>query len=262
MNVHELFDMSGKVAVITGSTRGLGRSMAKGLAAAGAAVVINGRQARACDATAREIASLTGREALAAPCDLGDWDQLEPFVDRIYNHFGKVDVLVNNAGVNNPGLGSAPIPVTEITSDVFDRLFAINLKAPVRLAALMAPRMGAAGGGVIINITSFGAYRAAYGLGLYGASKAGLHMFTRVMAEEWAGMNVRVNTVAPGPFMTDMMHEADRNFIPGFSDLSAQATLQKRVADPDEIIGAILYFAGRASTFVTGEDLRVTGGMF
>jgi gluconate 5-dehydrogenase len=262
MGVHALFDLTGKVAIVTGSTRGLGKSMAKGLAQAGAAVVIHGRKAEACEATAREIATLTGRDVLPAPCDIGDWDQIEPFVDKVYSHFGKVDVLVNNAGINNPDLGSSPIPVTQITNAVFDRIFAINLKGPVRLAALVGPRMGAAGGGVIINITSFGAYRCSMGLGLYGASKAGLHMFTRVMAEEWASMNVRVNTVAPGPFMTDMMHDADRNLMPGFSDISAQATLQKRVADPDEIIGTILYFASNASSFVTGEDLRVTGGLF
>jgi NAD(P)-dependent dehydrogenase (short-subunit alcohol dehydrogenase family) len=260
--MHELFDLTGKVAIVTGSTRGLGKSMAKGLAQAGAAVVINGRTAEACAVTAAEIAALSGRETLPLACDVGDWDQITEFVDQVYDHFGKLDILVNNAGVNNPDLGSSPIPVTQITSEVFDRLFAINLKGPIRLAALVAPRMGAAGGGVIINVTSFGAYRGGMGLGLYGASKAGLHMFTKVMAEEWAGMNVRVNTIAPGPFMTDMMTDADRNLMPGFSEISAAATLQKRVAHPDEIIGTVLYFASNASSFVTGEDLKVTGGMF
>jgi NAD(P)-dependent dehydrogenase (short-subunit alcohol dehydrogenase family) len=260
--MHDVFDLTGKVAIVTGSTRGLGKSMAKGLAQAGAAVVINGRNAAACEATAAEIAAATGRDTLPVACDVGDWDQIAAFVDRVYDRFGKVDILVNNAGVNNPDLGSSPIPVTQITSEVFDRLFAINLKGPIRLAALLAPRMGAAGGGVIINITSFGAYRGGMGLGLYGASKAGLHMFTKVMAEEWASMNVRVNTVAPGPFQTDMMADAERNLVPGFSELAAAATLQKRVANPDEIIGTIIYFASNASSFVTGEDLKVTGGMF
>jgi gluconate 5-dehydrogenase len=260
--MHEVFDLTGKVAVVTGSTRGLGKSMAKGLAQAGASVVINGRKAEACAATAADIAAATGRDTLPVACDLGDWDQIATFVDTVYGRFGKVDILVNNAGVNNPDLGSSPIPVTQITSEVFDRLFAVNLKGPIRLAALIAPRMGAAGGGAIINITSFGAYRGGMGLGLYGASKAGLHMFTKVMAEEWAGMNVRVNTVAPGPFMTDMMADAERNLLPGFSEIAAAATLQKRVAHPDEIIGTIIYFASNASSFVTGEDLKVTGGMF
>lgn len=257
-----LFDMTGKVALITGSSRGLGKSMAKGLAAAGAAVVINGPDAQACEATAREIASLTGSRTLAAPCDIGAWDELEPFVETIYGELGKIDVLVNNAGIANPEVESAAIPVTQFTSEVFDRVFAVNLKGAVRLAALIAPRMGAAGGGVIVNITSWGAYRGGIGLGLYAASKAGLHMFTKVMAEEWAGMNVRVNSIAPGPFNTDMLRAADRNFFPGFAEISGQSTLQKRVADPDEIIGAILYFASQASSFVTGEDLKVTGGMF
>ncbi|MFN8628528.1 MAG: SDR family oxidoreductase [Candidatus Binatia bacterium] len=260
--MHELFDLTGKVAVVTGSTRGLGKAMATGLAQAGAAVVINGRTPEACAAVAREIAAATGRAALPVACDTGNWDGLSGFVDTVYSHFGRVDILVNNAGINNPDLGSAPIPVSQITGEVFDRIFAVNLKGPVRLAQLVAPRMGAAGGGAIINITSFGAYRGGIGLGLYGASKAGLHMFTRVMAEEWAGMNIRVNTIAPGPFMTDMMSDADRNLMPGYSQLSARATLQKRVADPDEIVGTVLYFASNASSFVTGEDLRVTGGLF
>jgi len=236
--------------------------MAKGLAQAGAAVVINGRSAEACAVTAAEITTLSGRETLPLACDVGDWDQLSAFVDQIYARFGKVDILVNKAGINNPDLGSSPIPVTQITSEVFDRMFAVNLKGPIRLAALIAPRMGAAGGGVIIPVTSFGAYRGGIGLGLYGASKAGLHMFTKVMAEEWAGMNVRVNTIAPGPFMTDMMADAERNLLPGFTEIAAAATVQKRVAHPDEIIGTILYFASNASSFVTGEDLKVTGGMF
>lgn len=262
MSVDGLFDLTGKVAIVTGSTRGLGKAMARGLAEAGAAVVINGRTAEACDTVAREISAATGREALPAACDLGDWDGLALFVENVFRRFGKVEILVNNAGINKPDVGPMAIPVTQITSDAFDRLFAVNLKGPVRLAQLLAPRMGAAGGGVIINITSFTAYRGGNGAGLYGASKAGLHMFTKVMAEEWAGMNIRVNTVAPGPFMTDLMTDANRDLMPDFSELCAQATLQTRVADPDEIVGTILYLASNASSFVTGEDLKVTGGMF
>jgi NAD(P)-dependent dehydrogenase (short-subunit alcohol dehydrogenase family) len=130
----------------------------------------------------------------------------------------------------------------------------------MRLAALVAPRMGAAGGGSIVNVITVGAYEGGPGIGAYSSSKAALLNLTRVMALEWADAKVRVNAVAPGPFLTAMMEGAAGN-MPGFLDATAGATLQKRIADPAEIVGAVLFLASDASSFVTGEDLRVAGGM-
>jgi NAD(P)-dependent dehydrogenase (short-subunit alcohol dehydrogenase family) len=251
----DLFDLSGRVALVTGATRGLGNAMARGLARAGAAVAITGRRQEACDVAAKEIAEETGREVLPVACHMGDWDQIEALVERVYGHFGRLDVLVNNAGIN-----PAFVPVAQITSEFFDKLYAVNVKGPMRLAALVGPRMGEAGGGSIVNVVTMGAYDGGPGIGAYASSKAALLNFTKVMAMEWAGLGVRVNALAPGPFMTDLMRGAAAN-APGFLDAAAGATLQKRVAEPDEIVGSLLYLASDASAFVTGEDLRVAGGM-
>ena len=186
---------------------------------------------------------------------MGDWDALAGLVDRVYGELGRIDVLVNNAGIN-----PAPTPVTEITSEYFDKLMSVNLKGPVRLAGLVAPRMGEAGGGSIINVTTVGAYFGGPGVSVYTAGKAALTNFTRAMAAEWVGMNVRVNALAPGPFMTEMM-KGTAKYDEKFIDRSAQATMMNRVADPEEIVPIVLYLASDASSYVTGEDFAVAGGM-
>ncbi len=254
-NTEKLFDLTDKVAVVTGGTRGLGRAMAEGLVAAGAVVVVTGRKQDAADAAAAEIAAAGEGRCLAVACHMGDWEQIAALVDRVYAELGRVDVLVNNAGIN-----PAFMPVAEITSEFFDKLYAVNVKGPMRLAALIAPRMGEAGGGSIVNVITVGAYEGGPGIATYSSSKAALLNFTKVMALEWAELEVRVNALAPGPFMTDMMKGAAGNWE-GFFDATASATLQKRIADPSEIVGATLFLASDASTFVTGEDLRVAGGM-
>lgn len=250
-----LFDLTGRVAIVTGATRGLGRAMARGLSAAGAAVVVTGRKQPGAERAASEIADETGGRCLGIACHMGEWHQIEALVGRVYDELGRLDVLVNNAGIN-----PAFMPVAEITSEFFDKLYAVNVKGPMRLAALVAPRMGAAGGGSIVNVITVGAYEGGPGIGTYSSSKAALLNLTRVMALEWAGLGVRVNAIAPGPFHTDMMSGAAAN-MEGFLDATAGATLQKRIADPEEIVGATLFLASDASSFVTGEDLRVAGGM-
>jgi gluconate 5-dehydrogenase len=251
----QLFDLSGRVALLTGATRGLGRAMARGLAGAGADLVVTGRTQDACDLAAKELAAETGRAVLPVACHMGDWDQIHALVEAAYGRFGKLDVLVNNAGIN-PKLA----PLTEVTSEFWDKLYAVNVKGPMRLAARVAPRMGEAGGGSIVNVITVGAYGGGPGVGVYTSAKAALLNLTRVMAQEWAGLGVRVNALAPGPFQTDMMRGADR-VTPGYSRGAAAATLQRRVAEPDEIVGSILYLASDASSFVTGADLVVAGGM-
>jgi len=253
--VNEIFDLSGKVAIVTGGTRGIGNSMARGLAAAGASVVVTGRKQEACDAAAREIAEQTGTEALGVACHMGDWDQIDALVVRAWEACGRIDVLVNNAGIN-----PAFMTVENMSADFWDKVYDVNLKGPMRLAGQVAPRMAENGGGSIVNVITVGAYFGGAGVGAYSSSKAALLNLTRVMATEWAGRGVRVNALAPGPFATDMMAGAEKS-APGFNAGAAAATLQKRVADPDEIIGSVLYLASDASSFMTGSDLIVAGGM-
>jgi gluconate 5-dehydrogenase len=249
----DLFDLTGRVALVTGATRGLGRAMARALAQAGADLVVTGRSQDACDAAAKELAEETGRQVLPVACHMGDWDQIDALVERAYERFGCIHALVNNAGIN-----PAFMPVAQITAEFFDKLYAVNLKGPVRLAGQVAPRMGEAGGGSIVNVITVGAYTGGPGIGVYSSSKAALLNFTKVMAMEWAPLGVRVNALAPGPFDTDMMRGVPS---PAFVQAAADATLQKRIAAPEEIVGALVYLASDASSFVTGEDLRVSGGM-
>lgn len=248
-----IFDLTDKVALVTGGTRGLGRAMARGLAEAGASLVITGRKPELTEEAAEALASETGRPCVGIACHMGDWAQIDTLVERVHGQFGRVDVLVNNAGIN-----PAFMPVAQVTAAFFDKLYSVNVKGPVRLAGQVAPRMGEAGGGSIVNVITVGAYTGGPGIGVYSSSKAALLNFTRVMAMEWASIGVRVNALAPGPFDTDMMRGVQS---PEFVQGAADATLQKRIAAPDEIVGAVLYLASDASAFVTGEDLRVAGGM-
>ncbi len=249
----EIFDLSGKVALVTGATRGLGRAMAEGLAQAGASVAVNSRKRDACEAAAKEITEQTGRETFAAPCHVSDWDALAPLVDSVYERFGRIDVLVNNAGIN-----PTPKPVAQMTQDYWDKLQAVNVKGPLRLSQLVAPRMGEQGGGSIIQVITVGAYIGGPGMSAYTSGKAALRNLTKVMAAEWASLGVRVNAIAPGSFMTDMMKGASA--LPGFLDGAANMSYQRRIAEPEEIVGATVFLASRASSFVTGTVLTVAGG--
>jgi len=249
------FDLTGRVSLVTGATKGLGRAMVQGLAEAGSDVVVVSRKADLCEAVAKEVEESTGRRALPIACHMGDWDALPGLVDRVYEEFGKIDVLVNNAGIN-----PAMTPITDMTEEYFDKLCSVNLQGPIRLAALVAPRMGEQGGGSIINVTTLGAYAAGPGVGTYTGLKAALLNFTKTMAAEWVSLGVRVNALAPGPFLTEMM-KGTAKYDTGFIDRSAQATLMKRVADPEEIVGLTLFLASDASSYVTGEDYSIAGGM-
>ncbi len=249
-----LFDCTGKVALVTGGTRGLGRAMAHGLAQAGASVAVNGRKPEACEQAAQEIARETGAETMAAVGHMGDWEGLEPMLDRVLERFGRIDVLVNNAGIN-----PTPMPVAEMTEAYFDKLWSVNVKGPLRLSGLAAPRMRETGGGSIIQVTTVGAYIGGAGMAAYTSGKAALRNLTKVMAQEWADWGVRVNAIAPGSFMTDMMRGTES--IPGFLEGAASLSFQNRIAAPEEIIGTALYLASDASSFTTGTVIAVTGGV-
>jgi NAD(P)-dependent dehydrogenase (short-subunit alcohol dehydrogenase family) len=252
--VRNLFDLTGKVALVTGGGRGLGEAISLGLAGAGADLVIASRKLEACEAAARRVEAL-GRQALAVACHMGRWKEIEALVERAVERFGRIDVLVNNAATN-----PAPMALQQVTEEFFDKLYSVNVKGPLRLAALVAERMARTGGGSIINVLTMGAYRGGPYVGIYTSGKAALLNLTQVMAREWAEQGVRVNALAPGPFMTDMLKGGDKN-LPGFIATSAKSTIQKRVAEPEEIVGSVLYLASAASSFVTGETLNVSGGM-
>jgi NAD(P)-dependent dehydrogenase (short-subunit alcohol dehydrogenase family) len=251
----QLFDLTGKVAIVTGSTKGIGRAMASGLAQAGASVVVSSRKQELCDKAASEIAAETGRETLGLACHVGEWDAIPGFVESVVERFGHIDVLVNNAGIT-----PSTLTVSTITQDVWRKIFSVNVEGPLRMAQCIAPLMRDHGGGSIVNVASMAAYSGGPGVCAYGASKAALVNLTKSMSQEWASWNVRVNALSPGPFISEMVEGAERN-APGFKDMIAGGTLMRRVADPAEIVGPVLYLASDASSFVTGDDISVSGGM-
>lgn len=251
----DLFDLSGKVALVTGSTKGIGRAMVQGLAEAGAKVVVSSRKQELCDEVAAEIAASTGAETLGLACHVGDWEGIPAFVDAVVERFGTIDVLVNNAGIN-----PARTTVSDMTIEYWRKMFNVNLEGPLRMSQQVAPVMRDNDGGSIINIVTMAAYSGGPNVCAYGSSKAGLINLTKSMAQEWAPWNVRVNALCPGPFMTEMVAGAER-VREGFIDLIANGTLMKRVADANEIIGPVLYLASDASSYVTGDEISVSGGM-
>jgi len=251
----DLFDLNGKVAIVTGSTKGIGRAIASGLAQAGATVVVSSRKQDLCERVASEIEAETGTTALALACHVGDWDAIPGFVETVSERLGHIDVLVNNAGITPTRL-----TVSEITQDVWQKIFSVNLEGPLRMAQCVAPVMRDHGGGSIVNIASMGAYSGGPGVCAYAASKAALVNLTKSMAQEWVSWNIRVNVLSPGPFESEMVAGAERN-APGFKEMIANGTLMRRVADPAEIVGPVRYLASDASSFVTGDDISVSGGM-
>jgi len=245
------FDLTGKVALVTGGSRGLGRAMVLGLAAAGADVVVTSRKLDACEAVAAEVKAQTGRRALALACHVGHWDELDGLVERSYEGFGRLDVLVNNAGM------SLLYPsVTEVTEALWDRVVDLNLKGVFRLTALVGSRMQAGAGGSIVNVSSVGSVRPGPEMLPYAAAKAGVNALTVGFARAF-GKSVRVNCIMAGPFLTDVSKAWDMEaFARG-----AQRHAMARAGEPDEVVGAALYFASEASSFTTGSILRIDGGI-
>ncbi|MGE5697866.1 MAG: SDR family NAD(P)-dependent oxidoreductase [Candidatus Sericytochromatia bacterium] len=244
-----LFDLTDRVVLITGGSRGLGREMAFGVARCGADVVIASRNLENCEATAADIARETGRAAMPHQVHVGRWDQLDGLVDAVYGRFGRVDVLINNAGMS-PLYDS----LTSVTEKLFDAVVNLNLKGPFRLSALVGERMVAAGRGSIINVSTAGSLRPAPDIVPYAAAKAGLNAMTEALAKAF-GPSVRVNTLMPGPFLSDVSKSWNLTGNP-FKHLALQ-----RAGDPAEIVGAALYLASDASSFMTGSVLRVDGGI-
>jgi NAD(P)-dependent dehydrogenase (short-subunit alcohol dehydrogenase family) len=248
MNGDQAF--AGKVAVVTGGSRGLGRSMVLGFARAGADVVIASRKLDACETLAREVETSTGRNALSVACHVGDWDQVGQLAEAAYARFGKVDVLVNNAGMSPV----YPRPV-DVSEELYDKVLAVNLKGPFRLTAIVGERMARDGGGSIINISSTAAIHPSPAVIPYAAAKAGVNAMTEAFAHAF-GPTVRVNCIMPGPFLTDISRAWDMDAF----NRQAKSFALQRGGDPEEIVGAALYFASDASSFTTGAILRIDGG--
>jgi NAD(P)-dependent dehydrogenase (short-subunit alcohol dehydrogenase family) len=246
--------LTGKVAIVTGGSRGIGRSIALGLAEAGASVVVASRTLDACRAVAREIQA-AGGSGLAYACDIGDLASHAALVDAAVEGFGRLDVLVNNAGVLKPHF------TLKVTPAELDHLVAVNLKGPLFLSIAAFPRLAASGGGSIINIGALGASQPMEGIGAYCAVKAAMANWTTTMAREWAAQGVRVNVLVPGTVATDMILPVDparrEQFI---ADMSTQ-NLFGRLGQPDDLVGAAIFLACDASRFTTGRSLFVDGGM-
>jgi len=241
---------AGKVAVVTGGSKGLGRAMALGFAEAGAEVVVASRKLEACEAVAAEIRAL-GRRALAVACHVGDWDQCAALVDAAVAEFGRIDILVNNAGI-------APVPpsLLDVTSELFDKTIAVNLKGPLRLTALATQHMAA--GGAVINISSKASLHPTSFTVVYAAAKAGVNALTSAAADEFGRRGIRVNAIVCGTFHTDSFQMSAPT--PEMQAAMAASTTLGRIASVDEIVGTALYLASDASSYLTGQLLVLAGG--
>jgi NAD(P)-dependent dehydrogenase (short-subunit alcohol dehydrogenase family) len=245
-------DLSGKVALVTGGSRGLGREMVLGFARSGADVVIASRRLETCEEVAEEVRQETGRRALPVACHVGRWDDLEQLTDAAYAEFGHVDVLVNNAGM-------APVypSLVEATEELFDKVVGVNLKGPFRLSALIGARMTAGDGGSMINVSSIAANRPQVHDIPYAAAKAGLNTMTLGLAIAF-GPKVRVNCVMVGPFLTDISKAWD---VESFEAFAKHRYPLARLGMPHEIVGTALYLASDLSSFTTGTIITVDGGV-
>jgi NAD(P)-dependent dehydrogenase (short-subunit alcohol dehydrogenase family) len=244
----QYFDFTGKVALITGGSRGLGAAISRAFAEQGTDVVIASRKTENCEALAREIAAKTGRRTLGVGAHMGKWSDIERLVEIAYSHFGRIDILINNAGMSP--LASSSVDTSE---ELFDKVVGVNFKGPFRLSAIVGSRMAAGEGGVIVNISSIGAIRPQPAYAPYAGAKAALNAATEAHAFEFAP-KVRVNGIMPGSFRTDIAKhwspEKEKNIVSAI----------RRYGEPEEIVSAVLYLASDASSFTTGSVIRVDGG--
>ncbi|GAA3759121.1 SDR family oxidoreductase [Plantactinospora mayteni] len=244
------FDLSGKIAVVTGGSRGLGRAMTWGFARAGADVVIASRNGASCEELAAEVAGETGRRAIGIGAHVGRWDALDGFVDQVYDELGRIDVFVNNAGMS-PRYDR----VVDVSEALFDKVVDVNLKGPFRLTALVGSRMAEGEGGSIINISSAGAVHPRPHILPYAAAKAGLNALTVGFAHTF-GPGVRVNAIMAGTFLTDVSKAWDMDAFAR----RAETFALRRGGEPEEIVGAALYLASDLSSYTTGSVITVDGG--
>ncbi|MCH8998301.1 MAG: SDR family oxidoreductase [Proteobacteria bacterium] len=252
MSYQDLFSLQDKVAVITGSSRGIGKAIAEAMAAAGAKVVISSRKAAPCEAVAEAI-NAGGGEAMALACNISEKAQLRALVDGTIERWGRIDALVCNAAVN-PYFG----PLAEITDEAYDKTMNTNLRSNLWLCNMVIPQMATRGGGAVILISSIAAFKGHGNLGVYALSKAADNQLARSLAVEWGRSNLRVNCIAPGLVRTDMARALWED-----PDRLAQALESYplgRIGEPEDIAGAAVFLASRAGNFVTGQTLVIDGG--
>jgi len=242
--------LTGKVVVVTGGSRGIGRAVAEGMAAAGADVVVASRKLEACRAAADQIAATTGRRALPVACHVGRWEDCDALVETVYSEMGRCDVLVNNAGMSPlyPDLAS-------VTEELYDKTHAVNARGPFRLAALFGTRMAGGDGGLIINISTTGSlHPAAFDLP-YAMAKAGLNALTLGLAGAWPG-KVRANVVLPGAFDTDITQAWGE----GAKEQAAATNPSGRIGVPADLVGICVLLASDAGAYLNGAQINVDGG--
>jgi len=245
------FDLSGRTALVTGGSRGIGRAAAQALAEAGADVIVASRNEASCRRAADEIAAATGRRAFGHACHVGHWDELDRLAEAAWRYTGRLDILVNNAGMS-------PLydRVTDVTEELFDKVVGVNLKGPFRLTAVIGSQMAERdAGGSIINVSSVGGIRPQPDTIPYSAAKAGLNAMTVAFAHAF-GPAVRVNAVAPGRFLTDV----SKHWDPAQLRAASARTALRRAGMPEEMAGAIVYLASDAASYTTGALLRIDDG--
>ena len=247
-----LFDLSGKVCVITGSSRGIGRAIALRMAEAGAKVVVSSRSRNSCEEVAQLIRA-RGTEALVIPCNISDKTELENLVDETMGHFGQIDCLVCNAA-SNPAYG----PMTEVSDAAFDKIIGNNVRSNFWLCNRVAPLMASRDGGSLILVSSISGFVGNKNLGVYGISKAADFQLARNLAVEWGPKNIRANCIAPGVVKTDFARALWEN--PKVVDYINRMTPLGRMGEPDEIAGAAVFLAAPASNFMTGQSIVLDGG--
>jgi NAD(P)-dependent dehydrogenase (short-subunit alcohol dehydrogenase family) len=247
------FDLAGKVAVVTGSSRGIGRASAEAMAALGARLVISSRKAEACEAVARQIRASTG-EAAVIPCNISRKPEVEALVAETLRIFGRIDILVCNAAIN-PVYG----PLGELTDEAFDKVMGANVKSNLWLCNLVIPGMAERGGGAVVIVSSIAGLRGTAMIGAYGMSKAADFALARNLAVEWGPRNVRVNCVAPGLVKTDFARALWEN--PEHLAKRTAATPLRRIGTPEEIGSVVAFLASPAASFITGQVIVADGGV-
>lgn len=249
---NKLFDLSGNIALITGSGGGLGLFMARGLAAHGAKVILHGRNRQKLEAASRELLE-AGLDVVTTKFDVTDAGAIEGGVNAIVQEHGAIDIMVNNAGMQHRG------PLEEFPEDAWDKIISTNLKAPWLIAKAVVGDMIRRRKGKIINICSMQSELGRPTITPYATSKGGLKMLTKGMAVEWAKHNIQVNGIGPGYFKTDMTRALYED--PEFDQWLCSRTPSNRWGEPEELIGALVFLASDASSYVNGQILYVDGGL-
>ena len=248
--LQRLHDLTGRVAIVTGGTRGIGLAIAEGLIAAGASVAVGSRKGDACAATETHLREMGG-EAIGVPTHMGDLEAVDHLVDTTVDTFGRLDIVVNNAA------NALTLPFGDLTPEAWAKSLDTNLRGPVFLVERALPHLEASGNAAVLNVVSAGAFLFSPHTAMYAAGKAGLMAMTRSMAANFAPKGIRVNALAPGTVDTDMV----RNNPPEAVESMSRAAHMCRAAHPDEMVGPALLLCSDAGSFITGQVILADGGL-